>query len=72
MPANEIDLFKYGQLTQKVADMEAKIDAMQKSVNTLVAMADKSKGALWVGMTLAATFSSMVGFFIALFFHKGG
>ena len=64
----EIDLFKYGQLTQKVTELEGKVDSMQASINKLVEMADRSKGGFWVGMTLVATFSSVVGFLVHLLF----
>jgi hypothetical protein len=67
--AFEIDPVKYGVLWNKVEsyeakfdDMSKKIDKMEASVEELVAMANRSRGALWLGMGLVSTISSIVGF----------
>jgi predicted PurR-regulated permease PerM len=57
MEPGEIDPVKYGVLWQRVADMDKKIDKMERQVEELLALANKSKGGFWMGMTIA----SMVG-----------
>lgn len=59
---NEIDLVKYGVLWQKVQDMDRKVDKMERQLEELLALANKSKGGLWLGMGIASAFSAFVGF----------
>jgi len=59
---NEIDLVKYGVLWQKVQDMDRKVDKMERQLEELLALANRSKGGLWVGMSIASAFSAFVGF----------
>ena len=64
-----IDLIRYGALWQKVEnyeqkfqEMSNKIDKMEASVEELVAMANRSRGGLWVGLGVVSVISSLVGF----------
>ena len=57
-----IDLVKYGVLWQRVQDMDKKMDKMERQLEELVALANKSKGGLWLGMSIASGFSALVGF----------
>jgi hypothetical protein len=73
----EIDPVKYGVLWNKVEtyeskfdDMSKKIDKMEASVEELVAMANRSRGALWLGLGLVSTISSIVGFIAHWFSNK--
>ena len=66
---NGIDLIRYGALWQKVENYEAKfqdmsdkIDKMEASIDELVAMANRSRGGLWVGLGVVSVISSLVGF----------
>lgn len=59
---NEIDLVKYGVLWQKVHDMDRKVDKMERQLEELLALANRSKGGLWIGMSIASAFSAFVGF----------
>ena len=45
---NEIDLVKYGVLWQKVQDMDRKVDKMERQLEELLALANRSKGGLWI------------------------
>ena len=54
---NEIDPVKYGVLWERVQNMDKKIDKMETQIGELLELANKSKGGLWMGMTIA----SMVG-----------
>jgi len=57
-----IDLVKYGVLWQRVQDMDKKMDKMERQLEELVALANKSKGGLWLGMSIASVLSALVGF----------
>ena len=54
---SEIDPVKYGVLWERVQNMDKKIDKMETQIGELLELANKSKGGLWMGMTIA----SMVG-----------
>jgi hypothetical protein len=55
-------LVKYGVLWQKVQDMDRKVDKMERQLEELLALANRSKGGLWIGMSIASAFSAFVGF----------
>ena len=66
---NGIDLIRYGALWQKVENYEAKfqemsdkIDKLETSIDSLVAMANRSRGALWLGLGIVSSASTVVGF----------
>jgi hypothetical protein len=69
MNAPEIDPVKYGVLWQKVQDyerrfdeMSAKIDKMESSIETLVALANQGRGGFWMGMVIVSAISSALGY----------
>ena len=73
MDKPEIDLVRYGVLWQKVQDyerrfddMSAKIDKMESSIETLVAMANQGKGGFWMGMVIVSAVGSLIGYFTHL------
>ena len=66
----EIDPIRYGVLWQKVQDyerrfdaMEAKMDKLETSMDSLIAMANQGRGGFWVGMTVVSIISSVSGYF---------
>jgi len=67
MEPGEIDPVRYGVLWQKVQDMDKKMDKMETQVAELLALANKSKGGLWLGMGIISSFTGIVGFLIAWF-----
>ena len=69
----EIDPVKYGVLWQKVQDyerrfdaMEAKMDKLETSMDSLIAMANQGRGGFWMGMTIVSIISSISGYFTHL------
>lgn len=62
----EIDPVKYGVLWQKVQDMDKKMDKLERNVEELVELANKSKGGLWFGMSVVSGVSAVVGFILSL------
>jgi hypothetical protein len=61
----EIDPVKYGVLWQKVQDMDKKVDKMERQLEQLLELANKGKGGLWFGMTVASAVSGFIGFVIS-------
>lgn len=57
---SEIDPIQYGRLIAQVDSLTSKVDSMDGDIKELLALANKSKGGFWMGMTIA----SMVGGFI--------
>jgi hypothetical protein len=60
--SNEIDLFKYGQLVATVDAMEKKIDKLEKGMEELLGLANKSRGGFWAGIMIVSALSTVVGF----------
>jgi len=67
---NQVDMFKYGQLVATVDALERKIDKLEKSVELLCELANKSKGGMWAGMMVVSAFSSFIGFLSHYFINK--
>ncbi len=63
--SNEIDLVKYGVLWQKVQDMDKKVDKMERHIEELLALANKSRGGFWFGMSVVSGASAIVGFILS-------
>jgi hypothetical protein len=61
----EIDPVKYGVLWQRVQDMDKKVDKMERQLEELLALANKSKGGLWFGMSMVSGVSAVVGFILS-------
>lgn len=66
----EIDPVRYGVLWQKVQDyerrfdqMDKKMDRMEGQMEQLLDMANRSKGALWLGIGIWSVFTGIFGFF---------
>ena len=63
----EIDPIRYGAMYQKVEDydrrmidLDKKIDRMEHSINELVALANQSKGGMWLGKAIVGGISAAV------------
>jgi hypothetical protein len=52
---------------QKFSSMEKKIDDMESDLKKLIGMAERSRGGFWVGMTIVAGISTIVGWAIHFF-----
>jgi hypothetical protein len=70
MEPGEIDPVKYGVLWQKVQEMDKKVDKMERQLEELLALANKSKGGFWMGMTIASIAGGAVTW-IAQHFRSG-
>ena len=63
MDEPQFDLVKYGVLWQKVQDLDKKVDKLEKGMEELLELANKSKGGFWMGMTIVSAISSVIGYF---------
>lgn len=61
MEPGEIDPVKYGVLWERVQNMDKKMDKMEQQITELLELANKSKGGLWMGMTIASSIGGIVG-----------
>jgi hypothetical protein len=61
----EIDPVKYGVLWERVQHMDRKITKMEGQLDELIALANKGRGGLWFGMTVASAVSGFTGFLLS-------
>ena len=59
---SEIDPVRYGVLWHKVEKMEEEVSELRKDMKTLIAMAERSKGGMFMGMAIVSALSSVVGY----------
>jgi len=68
---NEIDPVEYGKLLQAVGQLERDVKDLKNDVRELLELANQSRGGLWTGMAVAATFGSALTWFMQHFvFNK--
>jgi hypothetical protein len=65
MNTPEIDPVKYGVLWQRVQEMDKKMDKMENQIDQLLALANKSKGGFWFGLSIISGISAFVGFILS-------
>ena len=65
-----IDPVEYGKLTHAVEQLEAKVSSMDSDIKELLALANKSKGGFWMGMTIASFFGGIITFVASHLFGK--
>jgi hypothetical protein len=63
---DNIDPVEYGKLLEKVEALEEKVSSMESDLKQLLALANKSRGAFWVGLSVA----SFVGALVTVLFRK--
>ena len=56
----EIDPREFGRLEAEVQSLRNQVTAMQTDIRTLLEMANRSKGGLWAGMTIASMLGGAV------------
>jgi hypothetical protein len=62
----EFDPVRYGVLWERVQNMDRKIDKMEKELTELLALANKSRGGFWAGMTIASFLGGLAGWVISV------
>ena len=56
----EIDPREFGRLEAEVHSFRSQVTSLQADVRQLLALANRSKGGLWAGMTMASLFGGVV------------
>jgi len=64
---SEIDPVKFGQLVAQVETLQTQMTEMRTDMKEMLALANKSRGGFWMGMTIAAGFGSFITWFWANF-----
>ena len=54
----------FGRLEAEVQALKTELDDIKKDVKSLLALANKSKGGFWMGMTIASIVGGFVTFFV--------
>lgn len=67
---NDIDPREFGRLEAEVHSMRAQMTLLQKDMRELLELANRSKGGLWVGMSIAAMLGGVFSWFVGHFFTK--
>jgi len=58
----EFDPVKYGVLWEKVQSMDKKIDKLERQMEELLALANKSKGGFWVTLGIASFIGGIISY----------
>lgn len=64
---NEIDPIQYGRLIAQVDNLTNKVDSMDGDIKELLALANKSKGGFWMGMTIASMAGGLLTWVVSHF-----
>lgn len=62
---SQMSAVKYGVLWERVQTLDKKIDKLENNIEKLLAIANKSKGGLWFGITLISGLSAMISIIIS-------
>ncbi len=60
---SEISERDFGRLEAEVQSLKAELDDIKADVKSLLALANKSKGGFWMGMTIASAVGGVITFF---------
>lgn len=67
---NEINPREFGRLEAEVHSLRAQMTLLQNDVRELLELANKSKGGLWLGMSIAALAGSVVSWIAGHLFSR--
>ena len=68
--ADYLDPVKIGVMWQKMETMEKEVSELRDDVKQLLALANKGRGGLWVGMTIASFAGALITYITSFFLHK--
>jgi hypothetical protein len=60
----DIDPYEIGRLTAEVQQLKQSQYIMEKDLKELLALANKSKGGFWVGMSIASFIGGIIAFLL--------
>jgi hypothetical protein len=67
---SDIDPVEFGMLAQQVTTLERQVTDLQADVKELLAMANKSKGGLFIGMMISSALGGVVTWLAGHFVFK--
>ena len=67
---SEIDPREFGKLDAQVEALQAEVHALRQDIKTLLEMANKSKGGMFVGMAIASFIGGIITFIADRVFIK--
>lgn len=67
---SEIDAREFGQLEAEVRQLQRDVTELRDDVKKLLALANKSKGGLWMGMAMASFIGGLVTFVTGKFIKE--
>jgi hypothetical protein len=67
---SEIDPREFGKLEAQVEALQAEVHALRQDIKTLLEMANKSKGGMFVGMAIASFIGGLITFIADRVFTK--
>ena len=59
---SDIDARDFGRLEAQVEALQAEVHSLSKDVKALLELANKGKGGLWMGMTIASFMGGVITF----------
>ena len=66
----DLDPIKVGVMWQKVEVMESEVAELRKDVKELLALANKSRGGFWMGMTIASGIGGLITYITSHWMNK--
>jgi hypothetical protein len=67
---SDIDPREFGKLEAQVEALQAEVHALRQDIKTLLEMANKSKGGMFVGMAIASFIGGIITFIADRVFTK--
>lgn len=67
---SDIDPREFGRLEAEVHSLRSQVSALQSDVRELLELANRSKGGLWVGMSISATLGGAVSWVVTNLLQK--
>lgn len=64
----DIDPREFGRLESEVQSLSKQVSALQEDVKSLLELANKSKGGLWIGMAIASALGGLATFVVEKLF----
>ena len=61
---SDIDPREFGRLEAEVHSLRTQVSSLQSDVRELLELANRSKGGLWVGMSISATLGGAVSWVV--------
>jgi hypothetical protein len=67
---SDINPREFGRLEAEVQSLRTQMDSLQKDMRELLELANRSKGGLWVGMSIAAGLGGVFSWIVGHLFGK--